>query len=61
MNTLKVYEFTAQSRNGRLPAEHRDLITADFKEEALLAIMNRWPDLYNVKIKEKTILNNNNI
>jgi len=49
---MKTYEIKATSFEGRLPIQHEFTMSGESEEDIRQAIKIRWPQMYNIVIKE---------
>jgi len=47
---IRIFRVQARSFEGRLPLRHDFTIAAENEEDAREAVMNRWPELYEIQI-----------
>lgn len=53
MEKYEIYEIEASSFEGRLPLMHRFELPGKNETDVLVAINNRWPEFYDIKITVK--------
>jgi len=50
MESYTIFEIEAHSFEGRIPLKHKFIMPAKNEDDALAAVQNRWPELYDIKI-----------